>query len=120
MILPQLPHSRRTDEIQASFSRVVSPSSIARAWLTGSSSQKTHLRQRGGTSSRLSRVMLARRRDTTVPLRVRQTGGPDHPFKVIRSRERHALRPRAHRTHDGVGQSSRIAFSPAWYQDFFG
>src|SRR5215475_6623045 len=74
MILPPLPHSSSTDEIHASFSRAGSPSSSARAWPTGSSSQNTHLRQRGGKSSRLSRVMLARRRDTLVPLRL---GGHD-------------------------------------------
>ena len=65
MILPQLPHSSRTEEIQASFSSAGSPTSRARAWLTGSSSQKTHRRQRGGKSSRLSSVMLASRRDTS-------------------------------------------------------
>src|SRR5215469_229894 len=68
MIFPQLPHSSSTEEIHASFSSAGSPTSSARAWLTGSSSQKTHLRHLGGKSSRLSSVMLASRRDTRLPL----------------------------------------------------
>src|ERR1022692_1523477 len=64
MILPQLPHSSRTEETHDSFSTGESPASTALAWFSGSSSQKTQRRHRGGRSSRLSRVMLARRRDT--------------------------------------------------------
>src|SRR5690242_2373803 len=67
MSLPQLPHSSRTEETQDSFSRPGSPVSTARAWLTGYSSQKTHRRQFGGRSARLSRVMLASRRDNGSP-----------------------------------------------------
>src|SRR5262252_4544299 len=63
MILPQLPHCSKTLETHDSFSSAVSPDSRARAWLTGSSSQNTQRRHRDGKSSRLSNVMLARRRD---------------------------------------------------------
>src|SRR6266536_3613683 len=66
MIFPQLPHSSSVDEIHDSFSSSEPPSSSARARLTGSSSQKTHLRHLRGRSSRLSNVTLARRRDTRI------------------------------------------------------
>src|SRR3954462_15080640 len=71
-ILPQLPHSSRTPEVQASFSSSVSPVSAARAPATGSNSQKTHLRQRRGRSSRLSSVMLASRRAISMRNRNRR------------------------------------------------
>src|SRR6266545_1892611 len=64
MIFPQLPHSSRVEEIHASFSSAGSPVSSARSLLTGSSSQYTQRRHRRGRSSRLSSVMLTRRRDT--------------------------------------------------------
>ena len=53
------------------FELIVLPVAVisVRAWPTGSSSQKTHRRHRGGRSSRLSSVMLASRRDTCHPLR---------------------------------------------------
>src|SRR6266487_4756972 len=66
-ILPQLPHSSSTEETQDSFSSSRSPLSSARARLTGSSSQKTHLRHFGGRSPRLSSVMLTIRRDILFP-----------------------------------------------------
>src|SRR5215467_4851845 len=85
MILPQLPHCSRTLETQASFSREASPTSSARAWPTGSSSQKTQRRHRDGRSSRLSRVILARRRDNEAPLlptAANVTCGAGHPLKL--------------------------------------
>src|SRR6266567_2439502 len=63
-ILPQLPHCSRTVETQDSFSSAGSPTSSALAWLTGSSSQKMQRLHLDGRSSRLSSVILARRRDT--------------------------------------------------------
>src|SRR5215469_17657998 len=66
-ILPQLPHSSSTEETQDSFSSSRSPLSSARARLTGSSSQKAHLRHFGGKSPRLSSVMLTIRRDILFP-----------------------------------------------------
>src|SRR6266567_1981433 len=66
-ILPQLPHSSSTEETQDSFSSSRSPLSSARARLTGSSSQKTHLRHFSGRSPRLSSVMLTIRRDILFP-----------------------------------------------------
>src|SRR5580693_5335714 len=78
MIFPQLPHSSRTEETHDSFSSAESPLSAALAWFTGSSSQKTQRRHLGGRSSRLSRVILARRRDTgrSCSRDNGRTGGP--------------------------------------------
>src|SRR6266702_1471984 len=67
-IFPQLPHSSSMEETQASFSSPGSPASCVWVLLTGSSSQKTHLRHLFGKSARLSRVMLARRRGTCTPV----------------------------------------------------
>src|ERR1044072_6994818 len=59
---PHDPQSRRTAEIQASFSSAGVPAFTAASPLTGSNSQKTHERQRRGRSGRLSSVSGTRRR----------------------------------------------------------
>src|SRR5262249_34194708 len=88
----------RTEEIQASFSSAGSPTSIARAWLTGSSSQKTQRRHLGGRSSRLSSVMLASRRDTCHPCRSK---GRDEVISndLWPGADLSGTRAEAHRTH---------------------
>src|SRR6266700_7746551 len=90
-ILPQLPHSSSTEETQDSFSSSRSPFSSARARLTGSSSQKTHLRHFGGKSPRLSSVMLTIRRDIGVPRLPRQNpqalpGDTPYPGMILKAR----------------------------------
>src|SRR5262249_5942515 len=86
------------EEIHASFSSAASPTSIARAWLTGSSSQKTQRRHLGGRSSRLSSVMLASRRDTCYPCRSkgRDEAMSDGPWPGACSSR---TRAEAHRPH---------------------
>src|SRR6266487_5171931 len=97
-ILPQLPHSSSTEETQDSFSSSRSPFSSARARLTGSSSQNTHLRQVGGKSPRLSSVMLTIRRDIGVPRLPRQNpqalpGDTPYPGMILGPRGPWAGKP---------------------------
>src|SRR6266487_1272753 len=100
-ILSQLPHSSSTEETQDSFSSSRSPLSSARARLTGSSSQKTHLRHFGGRSPRLSSVMLTIRRDILFPgfpRRPRQNpqalpGDTPYPGMILGPRSPRAEKP---------------------------
>ena len=73
---PQLPHSSRTAETQASFSSSVEPKSEACAPRFSESSQKTQRRHLLGRSSKLSSVRAAMCQDT-VNLRRRTHADPE-------------------------------------------
>src|SRR6516164_1274868 len=109
-IFPQLPHSSSTEETQDSFSSSASPLSSARARLTGSSSQKTHLRHFGGKSPRLSSVTLTIRRDILLPGGI-QAFPRDTPYPgMIPGEVRGGRSPRANRADDfRRGRDTRTA-----------